>query len=154
MTKKQLILTIDEDVVDKAKKQIPNISACVEKWLKQYLGIANNLIPTSKMHELIDTISKCQLELHIMTEQKNIEEMKQQAKLEEINFAWRKVYTEYRDTRTFNQGKLKHTANTLNVSAEELKDIVEVLFTYRDSADVDVTDWFEVYKEYGYGDDE
>ena len=73
MTKKQLILTIDEDIVKKAKDTIPNISGFVEECLKQYLGIGNNLIPTSKMKELVDTISKSQLELYLMNLQKKME---------------------------------------------------------------------------------
>ena len=68
MTKKQLILTIEEDIVEKAKKHIPNISAFVEECMKQYMGIGNNLTPTSKMHELVDTISKCHLELYLMNQ--------------------------------------------------------------------------------------
>ena len=152
--KKQLILTIDEDIVDKAKKQIPNISGFVEECLKQYLGIGNNLLLTSKMHELVQTISKSQLELHLMTERGNIEEAKQKAAEDEIRIAWMKLYAEYRDTRTINQDKLKHASKVLNVPEEELIDIVEVCYAYSRDSDVDVTNWNEVYKEYGYGDDQ
>ena len=75
MTKKQLILTVDEEVVEKAKSTIPNVSAFVENCLKQYLGIGNGLIPTSKMNELVETISKSQLELYLMNERENIKEV-------------------------------------------------------------------------------
>jgi hypothetical protein len=37
------------------------------------------------------------------------------------------------------------------VSSEELVDIVEVLFAFRNSTDIDVTEWTEVYNEYGEG---
>lgn len=154
MTKKQLILTIDEDLIGTAKKQIPNISGFVEECLKQYLGIGNNLISTSKMHELVETISKCQLELYLMNEKGNIEKEKEKAELHELQFAWRQLYTEYRDTKTINQDKLAHASKVLDIAAEDLVDIVEVCFIFsRDDADVDVTDWFSVYTKYGNGDD-
>lgn len=149
MTKKQLILTIEEDVVDKAKKQISNISGFVEECLKQYLGIGNNLIPTSKMNELVENISKSQLELHLMNERGNIEEAKEKAAKHEINLAWRRLYTGYRDTRTINQDNLKHASEILNVPAEDLEDIVEVCFVFSRDDDIDVTEWSEVYRQYG-----
>lgn len=153
MTKKQLILTIEEEIVDKAKKHIPNISAFVEECMKQYMGIGNNLTPTSKMHELVDTISKCHLELYLMNQRENIEEAKEKAAQQEINLSWRRLYTEYRDTRTINQDKLKHASEILQVPEIELSDIVEVCFAFSRNDDVDVTDWLEVYAAYG-GDDE
>ena len=151
MTKKQLILTIEEEIVEKAKKHIPNISAFVEECMKQYMGLGNNLTPTSKMHELVDTISKCHLELYLMNERENIEEAKEKAEKQEINLAWRHLYTEYRDTRTINQDKLKHAVEILGVPAEELIDIVDVCFVFSRNDEVDVTEWNDVYEKYGGG---
>lgn len=154
MTKEPIKLSIDSDLLEKAKKQIPNISKFVEECLKQYLGIGNNLISTSKMNELTETISKCQLELYLMNEMSHIEEAKQKAEQDEIRIAWMKLYTEYRDTRTINQDKLQHASKTLNVGSEELVDIVEVCYAYSRDDGIDVTDWNSVYKNYGYGDDQ
>lgn len=152
MTKKQLILTIDEEVIDKAKKQIPNVSGFVEECLKQYLGIGNNLIPTSKMAELVEGISKNQLELYLMNEREHIEEAKQKAAKQEINLAWRKLYTTYRDTKTIDETLLKNAVEILNVPELELTDIVEVCYAFCRRDEVDVTEWSDVYEHYG-GDD-
>ena len=149
MTKEAIKLSIDGEVLGKAKKQIPNLSGFVEECLKQYLGIGNNLIPTSKMYDLVEGISKNQLELYLMNERNNIEEAKEQAAKDEINLAWRQLYTEYRDTRTINQGKLKHASEILNVPLEELTDIVEVCFVFSRQDEIDVTEWLEVYDQYG-----
>jgi hypothetical protein len=149
MTKKQLILTIDEDIVKKAKDTIPNISGFVEECLKQYLGIGNNLIPTSKMKELVDTISKSQLELYLMNERGNIEEAKEKAAQQEINLAWRRLFTFYRDTRKIDDLLLKEASNVLEVPTDELADIVEVCFVFSRDDGVDVTEWAEVYEKYG-----
>ena len=145
--KKQLILTIDEDVVEKAKKQIPNISAFVENCIKNYLGIGNGLVNTSNIHELNETISKCQLELYLMNERGNIEEAKEKAKQDEILLAWRRIYAEYRDTRTINDDHLEKACTTLQVTPDVLKNIILMSYAFRD--DLDVTDWETVYNEYG-----
>jgi hypothetical protein len=149
MTKKNLMLTIDEELLETAKKRVPNMSQFFEECLKQYLGIGNNLIPTSKMNELVETIGKCQLELYLMNERSNIEEAKEKAAKQEINFAWRQLYTEYRDTKTINPVKLERASEVLNVSREELSDIVEVCFVFSRDNEVDVTEWQEVYDNYG-----
>ena len=147
--KKQLILTIDEEVVEKAKKQIPNISAFVEDCIKNYLGIGNGLINTSNIHELNETISKCQLELYLMNERGNIKEAKEKAAKQEINLAWRKLYATYRDTRTIDETLLNNASEILKVDKVELSDIVEVCYAFSRNSDIDVTEWLEVYAEYG-----
>ena len=149
MTKEPIKLSIDSELLEKAKKRIPNISGFVEECLKQYLGEGNNLTPTSKMYELVETISKCQLELYLMNEREHIEEAKQKAEKQEINLAWRHLYTEYRDTKTINQDKLKHAVEVLGVTSEELTDIVEVCFVFSRDDNVDVTEWLDVYAAYG-----
>ena len=151
MTKKRIELTIHDEVLEKARKQIPNLSGFVEECLKQYLGIGFNLIPTSKMNELVETISKSQLELYLMNERGNIEEAKEKAAKQEINLAWRKLYTTYRDTRTINQDKLQYASEILNVPEEELVDIVEVCYVFSRNDEIDVTEWNEVYEKYGNG---
>jgi len=152
MTKKRVELSIEDEVIEKAKKRIPNISAFVETCLKQYLGIDNNLIPTSKMHELADTIGKCQLELFLMNEREHIEEAKAKAAKQEINIAWRKLYTTYRDTRTIDGYLLRNAVDILGVPEDELVDIVEVCHVFCRDDNVDVTEWSDVYEKYGGSD--
>lgn len=149
MSKKQLILTIEEDIVEKAKKTIPNVSGFVEECLKQYLGIGNNLIHTSKMNELVETIGNCQLELYLMNERGNIEEAKEKAAKQEINLAWRRLYTTYRDTRTIDETLLTNASEILGVDKVELTDIVEVCYAFSRTDEIDVTEWTEVYAQYG-----
>ena len=154
MTKEKATISIDSDVLEKARKQIPNLSGFLENCLKNYLGIGNSLVPVFKMNELTETISKCQLELYLMNEQNKIEENIKKAAADEIRIAWMKLYAEYRDQRIINQDKLKHASETLNVPEEELIDIVEVCYAYSRDGEVDVTNWSEVYAAYGYGDDD
>lgn len=148
--KKTQTISIDTEVLKKAKKQIPNISAFVEECMKQYLGIGNNLIPTSKIHEINETISKCNLKLHILTSREHMEETKQKAEKQEINLAWRLLFKDYRNTRQINKDRLEHAIKVLNISEEELIDIVEVAYAFYLDSDVDITEWNEVYNEWGY----
>ena len=149
MTKEKATISLDSEVLEKARKQIPNLSGFVEECLKQYLGIGNNLLPTSKMHELVENISKSQLELHLMNERGNIEEAKEKAAKQEINLAWRKLYTTYRDTRTIDEQLLSNAVEVLGVPSQELSDIVEVCYVFSRNDEVDVTEWEEVYAKYG-----
>lgn len=152
MTKEKATISLDSEVLEKARKQIPNLSGFVEECLKQYLGIGNNLLPTSKMHELVENISKSQLELHLMNERGNIEEAKDKAAKQEINLAWRKLYTTYRDTNTIDEYLLSNAVEVLGVPEVELTDIVEVCHAFCRRDEVDVTEWEEVYEQYGDSD--
>jgi len=152
MTKEKATISLDSEVLEKARKQIPNLSGFVEECLKQYLGIGNNLLPTSKMHELVENISKSQLELHLMNERGNIEEAKEKAAKQEINLAWRKLYTTYRDTNTIDEYLLSNAVEVLGVPEVELTDIVEVCHAFCRRDEVDVTEWEEVYEQYGDSD--
>ena len=149
MTKEKATISLDSEVLEKARKQIPNLSGFIEECLKQYLGIGYNLIPTSKMHELVEGISKNQLDLYLMNERGNIEENKKKAAKQEINLAWRKLYTTYRDTKTIDETLLKNAVEILNVPELELTDIVEVCHAFCRRDEVDVTEWEEVYEKYG-----
>ena len=154
MTKKRIELTIDEDILEKAKTQIPNMSNFFQNCLEAYLGInINSLFYTSDAQESIDIIKNAQTALYLLVERNDVEENIKQAERDEIDLAWRRLYAEYRDQRVINQDKLKHASEVLGVPAEELQDIVEVCYAYSRNGDVDVTDWFAVYSEYGYGDD-
>lgn len=153
MSKNNINISIDADVLEAAKKQIPNISGFVEDCLKNYLGIGEHLIPTYKQHELMETIAKCQLELFLMNERTKIEEHEEKVKQHEINTAWRPLWAEYRDARKYTQSKFDNAVKTLGVTAEELEDILDVLFVEKYETNVEPMDWFEVYAEYGYGDD-
>lgn len=149
MTKEPLKISIDSEILEKAKKQIPNLSAFVEECLKQYLGIGNGLVNTSNINELNETISKCQLELYLMNERGNIEEAKEKAAKQEINLAWRRLYTTYRDTRTIDETLLTNASEILEVDKVELTDIVEVCYAFSRTDEIDVTEWTEVYQQYG-----
>jgi hypothetical protein len=149
MTKERTTITIDSELLEKSKKYIPNLSGFIEECLKNYLGVGNQLVNTSDMHELVTNISKCQLELYLMNEKGKLKEAQEIVAKQEINIAWRSIYTEYRDTKTISQHKLDNAVELLGVPAQELKDIVEVCYVFNRRDNVDVTEWSEVFNQYG-----
>jgi len=149
ITKKHLTISIEEKLLEKSKNQIPNISAFVEYCLKNYLGEIDGLIPTWKQQELIDTIKKCQLELYLMNEKNNIDENMKKSQLEEINIVWRKLYKDYRIRKNNDPKQLKEAAEKLEVSVQELMDILDVTYAYSRRDRIDITNWQEVYEKYG-----
>ena len=154
ITKKNLMVTIDEHLLKKAKSKISNLSAFVEYCLKNYLGEIEGLVPTWKQQELIDTISKCQLELYLMNEKEHIEENKRKAEIEQLNVVWRELYKEYKIKYINPQEHLEEAAEKLNVSVQELIDILDLTYTYRVRDKLDISQWQNVYEKYGYGDSE
>ena len=84
-----------------------------------------------------------------MNEQKHIEEMKREAELEKINYAWRSLFAHYRDTGRISDELLQHATKVLGVNQDDLIDIIELTYTYFRRDRIDTTDWQKVYEKYG-----
>jgi len=153
MTKQTINISLDEEVLEQAKKQIPNISQFVEKCLRQYLGLDKDcMYPVTTAQELIETIKDAQIQLFLMNESSKFEENIEKANKHKTRMAWLKVWREYRDTSHYTQEIFEEACNILGVSAEELQDILDVVYVEQGDTDVKLSDWEAVYKEFGYGD--
>ena len=144
--KKQLVITIDEIVLKKAKENIPNLSNFIEECLKRYLGLNTGEYPVHNAEELLNKISECQLELHLLNEENKLNENRERAEQELIGSTWRILYATYRDTKNVPKKQLEEAEKILGVPSSELKDILELCFIFRD--EIDVTDWEKVRAEY------
>ena len=144
--KKQLVITIDEIVLKKAKENIPNLSKFIEECLKHYLGLNTGEYPVHNANELLNKISECQLELHLLNEENKLNDNIEKAKQELIGSTWRILYATYRDTKNVPKKQLEEAEKILGVSSSELNNILELCFIFRD--EIDVTDWEKVRAEY------
>ena len=144
--KKQLVLTIDEIVLKKAKENIPNLSNFIEECLKRYLGLNTGEYPVHNAQELLNKISECQLELHLLNEENKLNENMERAEQELIGSTWRILYATYRDTKNVPKKQLDEAEKILGVPSSELNNILELCFIFRD--EIDVTDWEKVRAEY------
>lgn len=146
MTKKQLILTIDEEVVEMAKKHMPNISEFVENCLKHHLGLANGTYPIASDLDILDQISKLQVQLFILNENFDIEEGRREAEEFEKGKAWRFLWNDY-FRRLIPDKQLMATAvEVLGVDEDTLEDILDEVYEVKDS--IDTEDWNAVKEWY------
>ena len=143
--KKKLTLSINEDVIEKASQQIPNISEFVETCLKEFLGMNPGNYPTRTAHEIIDDIGQRQLDLHILNEQNKIEHNMQSMEQEKIDRYWRDLYLKYRDELILSDDLMKEASNLLEVDIETLEDMLDCV----DDSNQFFNTWQEVKDWYG-----
>ena len=71
MTKERVNISIDSEILIKAKKHIPNLSGFVEECLKHYFGYADGIFPIGNVNEITDKIGKLQVELFLINQNLN-----------------------------------------------------------------------------------
>ena len=147
MTKKKITVSIDEEILEKAKKQMPNISEFMNECLKQYLGLADGIYPTANASDIIKNISKSQAELFILNESFKVHERMKLIEDEKINRPFRALWNDYKRRLTLNQELMQDVLNVVNVDAETLEDILD--FAYVNQAELSLNfSWEEVYEKY------
>lgn len=146
MSKKQLILTVDEEVIEKAKKHMPNISGFVEECLKHHLGLADGTYPIVKDLDILDQISKLQVQLFILNENFDVEESRKQAEQFEKGKAWRFLWNDYRVKLIPDEMLMAAAVKELGVDEETLEDLLDEVYEAKDSIDTD--NWDTVYEWY------
>jgi hypothetical protein len=147
MTKKDLKLTIEENILEKAKKTIPNLSEFFEECLKYYLGEANGMYPIIKDQEILDNIGKLQAKLYMNKQNFNIEENIKAAEEFEKDKAWRFLWNDYRVRLIPDETLMASAVKELGIDEETLEDILDEVYEARDSVDTDswntVYDWYK-----------
>ena len=153
MTKQRINVSIDSELLKKAKMEIPNLSGFLEECLKHYLGLTDGTIPVAKEFELLDRIGKLQVEMCIMNEKNDIQENMNKAKNNEKDKAWRFLWNDYRQRLIPDEILMKKAIEQLGKNKEELEDILD--WAYMTDVQVDTNSWQEVLRKYNkYGADE
>ena len=147
MTKIKTTLTVEENLLKKAKKQIPNLSAFFEECLKNYMGVLNGLYPTAEYKEMIDEISKIQTKLFILNQNYDYEKAQREVEEEKINRALRGAWHEYSKTFRPEGDAFNNAVSVLNVDAEKLEDMLDFADMYRDELGLNFT-WSKLYELY------
>lgn len=128
--KKNLTLTIDEELLSQANKHIPNLSAFFEECLKKQLGYGDQAIfPVHKAQEEIDIIGNSMLNLHIMTEKEKYSEIAQEFEDHKHDQIWRKLYHEYK-YGGIDLSPIDEASPLLGVTTNELVDVLYVAYNY------------------------
>ena len=146
MTKERVNISIDSEILIKAKKHIPNLSGFVEECLKHYFGYADGIFPIGNVNEIIDKIGKLQVELFLINQNYDAEESMKNAANEEKDKAWRFLWNDFRPTLIPDETLLEKAIETLEMNKEELEDILD--WVYLTDVKVDTNSWQEVLKAY------
>lgn len=147
MTKKDVTLTVEENLLKKAKKQIPNLSAFFEECLKNYMGVLNGLYPTAEYKEMIDEISKIQAKLFILNQNYDYEKAQKEVEDEKVNRALRKLWNEYRKNMIVDEQSMSEALEILPVSAETLEDMLDFAYANHEELGLNFT-WSKLYELY------
>ena len=152
MSKKSLKISIEEEVLEKAKKHIPNLSGFVEECLKHYFGYADGIFPIGNVNEITDKIGRLQVELFLINQNYDAEESRKNAENEERDKAWRFLWNDFKPSLIPDETLLEKAIEVLGINGEELEDILD--WVYITDIKVDTNSWQEVLKAYNENKDE
>lgn len=138
--KDKITVSIDQEVLEKAKKQIPNISEFLNECLKQYLGLADGRFPTAEAKDILDDIGRLQAELHIINTNYDYEKAQKEMEEEKINRALRGIWNEYRKHLDVDDELMSETLMVLPVDdAERLEDMLDFAYEYQEELGLNFT---------------
>lgn len=152
MSKKSLKISIEEEVLEKAKKHIPNLSGFVEECLKHYFGYADGIFPIGNVNEITDKIGRLQVELFLINQNYDAEESRKNAENEERDKAWRFLWNDFKPSLIPDETLLEKAIEVLGINGEKLEDILD--WVYITNINVDTNSWQEVLKSYNENKDE
>ena len=152
MTKERVNISIDSELLIKAKKHIPNLSGFIEECLKHYFGYADGIFPIGNVNEIIDKIGKLQVELFLINQNYDAEESRKKTENIEKDKAWRFLWNDYRPRLIPDETLLAKAVELLGKNEEELEDILD--WVYITDVKVDTNSWQEVLKAYTENKDE
>ena len=145
--KSKITISIDDEVLKKAKKQMPNISEFLNECLKQYLGLADGIFPTADVNDIVKDIAKSQAKLFIINQNYDYEKAQKEIEDEKLNKALRGVWFEYSKTLLPEGDAFENALSVLNVDAETLEDMLDFADMNRDELGLNFT-WNKLCEMY------
>lgn len=146
MTKKTIGLSIDENILQKAKKEIPNLSEFLEECLKHYFGYANGTFPIGNINDITTKIGKLQVELFLINQNYDTETAIKEAEEFEKDKAWRFLWNDYRIKLIADEMLMENAVKELGIDEDTLEDLLDEL--YETDEDVDTDSWSNVIEWY------
>jgi predicted CopG family antitoxin len=145
--KSKITISIDDEVLKKAKKQMPNISEFLNECLKQYLGLADGIFPTADVNDIVKDIAKSQAKLFIINQNYDYEKAQKEIEDEKLNKALRGVWFEYSKTLLPEGDAFENAVSVLGVDAETLEDMLDFADMNRDELGLNFT-WNKLCEMY------
>ena len=125
--KKITTMSIRADVLNRAKREIPNLSDFVENCLIMYLNISEADDNVKSMQDELNIIKEARLKIHLLSE---VEDNKLDNCLfdkDKQDKVWQKVWRLYRTQETFNDTDLVNASRVLGVTVDSLQSIIKDL---------------------------
>ena len=145
--KSKITVSIDSEVLEKAKKQMPNISEFFNECLIQYLGLADGIYPTADANDIVNDIGKSQAKLFILNQNYDYEKAQKDVEDEKINRALRKLWNEYRKNMVVDDQQMAEALEVLPVYAERLEDMLDFAYANQDELGLNFT-WSKLCELY------
>ena len=123
MAKKVTTISIDENILRQAKKEIPNMSIFVEDCFKAYLGYDNTVVKSIDEH--MQTIQKSLLDIHILTAKGDEINITETYNLKEQNRAWNLIFGKFRKNENITIDEFENASKILNIPIRDLKELLE-----------------------------
>lgn len=145
--KDKITISIDSEVLKKAKKQMPNISEFLNECLKQYLGMADGSFPTANARDVVDDIGKSQAKLFILNQNFDYENAQKRMEDEKINRALRKLWQEFRKNIYADEDTLSEAMEVLPVDKDTLEDMLDFAYANQELLGLNFT-WSKLCELY------
>ena len=135
MTKKNLTITIEENLLIEAKKNIPNLSSFFEDVLMYYLGYGEEVkFKVLDAEEELDKIREAQLNLFLLARDTDIDAKQRENEIREIDKKWRILVNEYIDTLTYDTDAITELSKLAGESSKIICDMLDYCFMHREDS--------------------
>ena len=124
--KQPLKVSIDEEILETAKNDIPNISNFIEGCLKAYIMLSgmNEEQRGEELRKAWETFRESQLRIHLLTnidfEKQSINKLHEKLKTD----AWLNGWADYRRTGSTQDYKIEESANALGLETDVLQQLL------------------------------
>ena len=133
--KKNLTITIEENLLAEAKKHIPNLSSFFEECLTHYLGYGDepifNVLDAEKE---LDKIREAQFNLYLLSKETNLQEKQREKQNKEIDKKWRILVNEYMDTLIYDDTRIDELSKLTDVPSKTIMDLLDYCFMNQESS--------------------
>ena len=141
--KKTTTLRIDEDILNNAKLNIPNLSIFVEECFKAFLGVDNDV---DLIQRELNSVKQSFLIIHLLSSKYKGDDVLNDDKVNEV---WLKVWVNYNESLNFNSMDLKKLVEVIGEDEDFIMKMVEDLYLYIDKSEfVELNDWNTAYNKY------
>ena len=145
--KKVTTINIDEDVLEQAKKEIPNISLFCEGCLKTFLGLDGGIV--GNIESELSKMKKAQLNIHILSQAEYENKISRDLSSKENNSVWLGIWRNYCNTHQVIPGSLEKASKALGFTSDFLEEMMDTLNTMCSREETVLCDeWTYAFKKY------